>query len=250
MGGRSGGSGLLAKDVSYWLLRFFDFDVEPGKKYKYRVQLVLADVNNVSPSTSGRMVDKDAVEKEVLNRISKMKIPGIRYTEWSEPSPTVGIPLAGDVRVAGAKAANESLYNDEPRLDLMVTSFGMGEENQSVQAAKEEQGLRRGSVANMTEDVEVLVEAGDYIDEIKSFEFRTGITVVDIRGGEKLTRELLTPARALLMDPTGHLYVRREEKDFDEVNHHRLLFAKPDRGSPNVPFGGRREMGFDARGAR
>lgn len=249
-GGRSGGGGMLAKDVSYWLLRFFDFNVEPGKKYKYRVQLVLSDVNNVHPSNSGRMVDKDAVEKEVLSRQSKEKVQGIRYTEWSKPSPTVGIPLAGDVRVAGAKAANDSRYNDEPRLNLMITSFGIGEENRPIQAAKEEEDLRRGSVANMTEDVEVLVEGGNYIDEVKSFPFRTGITVVDIRGGEKLPNKLLTPAQALLMDPTGHLYVRQEEEDFDEVDHHRLLFAKPEKGSQGAPFGGRREMGFEMRDAR
>ena len=29
----------------HWLLRFFDFSVEPGKKYKYRVQLVMLDPN-------------------------------------------------------------------------------------------------------------------------------------------------------------------------------------------------------------
>ena len=30
---------------SHWLLRFFDFSVTPGKKYKYRVQLVMLDPN-------------------------------------------------------------------------------------------------------------------------------------------------------------------------------------------------------------
>src|SRR5262249_19707852 len=35
----------LPKGVDYYLLRFLDFSVEPGKKYKYRVKLVLQDPN-------------------------------------------------------------------------------------------------------------------------------------------------------------------------------------------------------------
>jgi hypothetical protein len=133
----------------------------------------------------------------------------------------------------------------------MVTSFGVDEENQAFQAVKEKEGFRRGNVANMTEGVEVLVEQGDYIDEIKSFDFRTGITVVDIRGGERLSRsrKLSAPAQALLMDPTGQLYVRREVKDIGEVEHHRMLFSEEERGSRNAfPDGGR--GGMNIRGGR
>ena len=35
------------KVVDHLLLRFFDFTVEPGKKYKYQVQLVLADPERI-----------------------------------------------------------------------------------------------------------------------------------------------------------------------------------------------------------
>jgi hypothetical protein len=252
MGGRSTSGMVVAQDVSFWLLRFFDFDVEPGKKYKYRVRLALVDVNSISTKGPGRRVDKDALDSTVLTRLSSAKGPkGIRFTDPSAPSPTVGIPLAGDVRVAGANAANARLHNDEPRLNLMVTSFGVDEENQAFQAVKEKEGFRRGNVANMTEGVEVLVEQGDYIDEIKSFDFRTGITVVDIRGGERLSRsrKLSAPAQALLMDPTGQLYVRREVKDIGEVEHHRMLFSEEERGSRNAfPDGGR--GGMNIRGGR
>ena len=40
------------------------------------------------------------------------------------------------------------------------------------------------------------------------------------------------------MDPTGQLYVRRELKDIDEVEHHRMMFAKPDKGSRGYEPGG------------
>ncbi len=39
----------LTKGVDYYLLRFFDFSVEPGKKYKYRVKLVIQDPNANMP---------------------------------------------------------------------------------------------------------------------------------------------------------------------------------------------------------
>ena len=201
--GSRGSGAVLARDVSFWLLRFIDFSVQPGKKYKYRVKLVLADVNNTNPRAPGRMVDKDALDSTVYARINQeaeearemgKKPPIVRYTDWSKPSQTVGIPLAGDVRVAGAKAPSDSLYNTEPQLALMVTSFGIDKDGQAFQVAKEKDSLRRGSVANMSEEAEILVEQGDYIDELKSFDFRTGITVVDIQGGDRLTRDLSAPA--------------------------------------------------------
>ena len=59
-----GGRGGLGADgeppVPHWLLRFFDFSVEPGKKYKYRVRLAMLDPNQsfgarrVEPSRSTR----------------------------------------------------------------------------------------------------------------------------------------------------------------------------------------------------
>src|SRR4051794_525265 len=48
-GTAAGQQSTLVKDVDFWLLRFFDYTVEPGKKYKYRVKLVLSDPNFGQP---------------------------------------------------------------------------------------------------------------------------------------------------------------------------------------------------------
>ena len=78
----------LSRGVDYKLFRFVDFTVQPGKRYKYRVKLVLQDPNF--------NVDKSFLSPEVLDRNPKVS----RVVEaWSEPSPTVGIPLAGGVRL-------------------------------------------------------------------------------------------------------------------------------------------------------
>src|SRR6185503_11114962 len=60
-----GQSNTLAKGVDYKLLRFFDYSVEPGKKYKYRVKLVLADPNVNIPS--------NMLAPAVLDRLAKAK---------------------------------------------------------------------------------------------------------------------------------------------------------------------------------
>ena len=55
----------LAERQDHLLLRFFDFTVEPGKKYKYQVQLVLADPNYPIPE------NQNALAPEVLDRRAK-----------------------------------------------------------------------------------------------------------------------------------------------------------------------------------
>ncbi len=231
-----GGGGGLGPDgeprAPHWLLRFFDFSVEPGKKYKYRVQMAMLDPNQ---NYQGRYVDAGSLDSAVINRVRDEKKARptrpnappptpFRLTEWSKPSRTVTIPLAGSVNVAGAKPATEQ-FNSEPKATLLIQSFGIDEKGNAIQAAKEKD-MQRGSVANMTEDAEVLADQGRAIDPYKAFKFQTDITVADIRGGERLTRKDTRPARVLLMGPAGQLFVQDEISDAEVVESHRATFAK------------------------
>jgi hypothetical protein len=255
-GGAGYGGANLAPQVPYWLLRFFDFSVEPGTKYKYRVQLVLQDPNQNS-DTSTRLVSSDSLDKKVLDRLKAEKQAAekagrkpprpIRMTDgWSDPSPTVSIPLAGNVRVASAKPASERA-NDEPATTLLVESFGVDEKGKATQAAKEED-FRRGSVANMTKDADILVEQGRAIDVQKNFPFHTGITILDIDGGSTLAKDVKEPARVLFMDQAGQLFVQSETDDADAVQLHRDIFAdeKDNKrgGRPNARGEGAGGQGF------
>jgi hypothetical protein len=241
-GGSRNTSSEMAPQVANWLLRFFDFSVEPGKKYVYRVQLVLQDPNdpNQHSETGNRLVNADALDKPVLDRLKAEKAVAdkagkqpkpIRMTAWSDPTPTVSIPLAGNVRVASAKPASDR-FNDEPVATLLVESFGSDDKGKAVQAAQEED-FRRGSVANMVKDAEVLISGGQQalIDVQKNFPFRTGVTILDIDGGDPLTKDIKKPARVLLMDPAGQLFVQNEVDDADAVQLHRDIFAEPDKKS-------------------
>ena len=229
-GMRADANGELMPQVPCWLLRFFDFSVEPGKKYKYRVQLVLQDPNQ--SSETGSLVSTDSLDAAVISRIKAEKAAKkkpLRVTDWSDPTPTVSIPLAGSVHVAAAKPASDR-FNDEPSTTLLVESFGSDDKGKSTQAAKEED-FKRGSVANMTKDVEVLGNQGSqtYIDLSPKFQFRTGITILDIDGGETLAKDVKKPARTLLMDQAGQLFVQNEIDDLEVVQTHRDTFADPDK---------------------
>ncbi|HVT29945.1 MAG TPA: hypothetical protein VHE81_18150 [Lacipirellulaceae bacterium] len=223
----------LTKGVDYYLLRFFDFTVEPGKKYKYRVKLVLQDPNyNLSqdmlaPAVLNRQ-DKEAREARAHN-LSK---PWYRMVEtWSDPSPTVGIPLAGSIRLVDASVPPAEKYNDEPFVRLLVTSVDFDDRNNPVQASVDtsespKKDFRRGYVANLVEDAEYLVDGNTAIDTYPNFKFLTGMTILDIDGGSQLTRDMTYPARILVMGPAGQFYVRNEIDDKPSVNYHRLLFEK------------------------
>ncbi len=214
----------LPPGVTDVLLRFFDFNVQPGKKYKYRVRLVLSDPNQ-DPDVRSQWLDP-----VVLERIEKQKAKNngepvvYRMTAWSKPSATIGIPFAGSVRLADAKAASDRVFNDEPSVDLLVESFDVDDTGRGMQASIEET-FRRGSVVNLTEDAEILVNRNQDLQKVDSFKFRTGITVLDIQGGERVSRDIVRPASVLLMSPAGQLSTRRELADADEVERYREIYS-------------------------
>ena len=78
------------------------------------------------------------------------------------------------------------------------------------------------------------------IDQVESFKFHTGITVLDVAGGESMGRETL-PAKVLLMGPAGELYVRNELEDKQAVEYHKAVFDKKNQGMPG-------EGGYPGRG--
>jgi hypothetical protein len=226
--GRQAMGATTAVDANFYLLRFFDFTVEPGKRYKYRVQLVLNDPNLPYLATP------NVLDPAVLNRLRN--IPrgkdgrpalDILPAPWSEPSPIVGVPGDGYVRLASTQPG------EEPTVNLLVEGFGrLPETGSLIQAAKVKEKVLRGTVANFVEASEFIIDEGTHVDRADKFSFTTGLTVLDMRGGEKLGRsDLTTPGRMILMGPTGGLFIRRELDDAEDVQTNRELFAKPRPGT-------------------
>jgi hypothetical protein len=230
----------LAKGVDFLLFRFFDFTVEPGKKYKYRVRLVLSDANFNLPDNvlAPAVLDRHRQEAQAAKAKNGQRQDIRMIEKWSDPSPTVGIPLSGGVKLVDVKTPSGDKVNDEPSATLLVDSFDTDEtdKNNAIQAANKKE-FRRGSVANMTEKADYLVEGGAAIDTDDKFHFVTGMTLVDIDGGRKLARDYTSPGRVMVMGPSGELYIRNELDDKPAVDYHHMVFEErhAELGGPGGP---------------
>lgn len=236
MGSRGGGmrgpgaqfdvNGEMIVDVPFLMLRFFDLTVQPGKRYKYRVQLILSDPNYQKP--------REQLDQTVSNRTRKPVI----FTDWSEPSMTIAVPQAGIVRVAESKSPRTGYYT-EPEATMLVESFSVDERGNAMQGSIELPATRRGAVMNYLGTVEVLVEQGRFIDKIDNFAIDTGVVVLDLSGGrttDGFSREKPEPTHALLMDATGRMYLRDELDDEIDVAIHRAVFAETEAGDAGGGF--------------
>ena len=103
-GGMPGGSAKSPdEDIDYKLIRMYDFSPQPGRKYRYRIRLLVRDPNNpnrpgqsefTAPARrhlSRQVIERIAKEREAARKANQM-IPFWRETQWSEPSPVVSLP--------------------------------------------------------------------------------------------------------------------------------------------------------------
>ncbi|HEY2412649.1 MAG TPA: hypothetical protein VGI40_10425 [Pirellulaceae bacterium] len=243
-GMRSSGPGQVAgqhetlpKGVDYYLLRFFDFSVEPGKKYKYRVKLVIQDPNFNLPQTAldATVLDRQAKEAQAA-KAKKLDKPSYRIVkEWSDPSPAVGIPMAGTVHLAETKIPSAEKVNDEPLVKMIVEAFDADEAGTPIQGVKE-MDFRRGYVANTIGDARYQPDP-TMVDTQSNFKFFTGMTLLDVDGGGKLTKDMTYPARVLVMGPAGELYIRNDTDDKPYVQSFHAIFDETTgrRGGPEGP---------------
>jgi hypothetical protein len=228
-------SGFPVNPVAYKLFRFFDYTVDQGKAYKYRVQLSVEDPNFPSePMMAARAAELD---RSVVNRLKALHPNGIesvesriywRLTDWSEESDVIRVGsdervIAGKVRAPAPKSVkvnNQSVAYEnpdlEPEVDLIVVDFD-GKETGDIPAEKT--GVKRGSMANFRSDAERIDVVKMQLKEVKAHQFNSNVLVVDIMGGEALPGgrdskdRLSAPGEALLMTPTGKLVTHSELKE-------------------------------------
>ena len=208
MGGMMGGGDLTLGEYVYdpknefILFRYFDSRVEPGRQYKYRVRLVLVDVN--------AMASEKTLDPAVIAR--KQKGGKFLFTEWSEETNVATVPQPGLVYVAGAKPASAGNPNAEPEAELIIKSL------EPVHAA--EIGISsmftRGAVLDLRQKAQVIWSSlfkPEEGVESPDFDFYSGLTLLDFDGGEKLTANMQAPARALLMNAGGRMVLQSELDD-------------------------------------
>ena len=202
------------------LFRFFDFHLEPNRRYQYRVQLVLKNPNFELP-------------ERYLQTADLGKSPYI-MSPFSDPTPAVGMTgfsevLAGPVKPASGivdASATIIIRNRDPETGATV--------------AFEFPGLKRGTLLNYiekkttqrvrgggTKDTGPLkpnpVDGSVTIaDEAK---FQSNELLLDILGGENIpgspTNRVTEPSGVLVLDQDGRLDVRGaladQVTDFDDA---------------------------------
>ncbi len=217
------------KPAEYRLLRYYDFSVDPAKRYRYRVRLLLQDPNN--PQEPTLAPDPSTLEGDVIARIEAAnKAAGRRVfwreTDWSEETAIVDFPptrriLAGKVTparydVLGPRA---KIFRKGPLATVMALVWDAG---QAVWVPGIVNELNLGSVVNFSKNVWVvdpLLLDGE-LRRLPAYPFETGFTVADIYGGEMLPSgnrksKLTVPGEVLLVGEDGSVSVRSEFDDAD-----------------------------------
>ncbi len=245
MGGMTGASPTGgAPDVDYKLFRFYDFTVEPKKRYRYRIQLWLEDVNyprnpQLAPPASSLSdaVSRRVNEKKAADAASKSR-KYWRETEWSEPSDIVSVPrqyqvYAGMVRtdkpvVIRDKGISYPKPGGEPNAQMMAVVWNpkYGADIPGII------NVFRGSVLDFTQNADVLHPMSLNILTLPEYKYQTGNIVLDIRGGDalpslnsSLKASDLSPGEFLLIDSAGEMVVHNELDDL--VSFRNLDFRKP-----------------------
>ncbi|HTN74405.1 MAG TPA: hypothetical protein VL096_04130, partial [Pirellulaceae bacterium] len=225
--------------VSYKLLRFTDFKVEPGRKYRYRARLTLENPNHPQKvatgvaSGAGGGVSKDpppqSLDRDVeagLRELAKEEAKKgkrifYRDTDWSEVSPVISLPdpitIAGGEVTPGreTKVPGGTVPTSEPSGKVMVIQW----DDFFAANVVGEADIARGTVLNFSpKEAEALHPLRLEFVKMKDYPIRANSVVVDLRGGEKLPggdpqEPLHAPGEIAVIDQNGQLVVHGEAQD-------------------------------------
>lgn len=203
------------RKTEFILFRYFDSRVEPGKQYKYRIRLVLGDVNANQPES--------LLDPKVNERKAKSK-SRFFFTDWSEESPVATVPQPGLVFVKGVKNSPNPNVT-ESQAELLVKSL-----DSTYAAEVGVSGLfTRGSVLNLKRQAQVIWSSlfdPQANPESPPFEMFSGQTLVDFDGGEKLPAAgQLAPIRVLLMGASGRMTLHNDLENTQPVDEFNAIIA-------------------------
>ncbi len=185
--------------IEYRLLRAFDYSVEPGKRYRYRVILGLTNPNHGLPPQ--QLKDPESARAEYLA---------------SQPSESTAVVTIPDGHRVLAGPVNAGTRYSEPSATLLVTAI---DKQEGLEAATELTRVRRGTLANAEQET-VRVRRPGFNDPAElTLDFRSNTLVLDIYGGRNLSNRrradpITSPGEILLLDAEGNMIVRNEMDDW------------------------------------
>lgn len=234
------------KNVVYKLFRFIDFDVQRGRQYRYRVNVMLEDPNHpqlptnttgtasVGREGAGGGIGNDpppaSLDKTVEERLRELKKEEektgkrkwYRETDWSEASSVVSINdpmqfVGGSVSPPREQPIAGTMARVAASEAVAKTIVVKWDDEYATNVVTQED-VQRGSTLNFTKDAEALHPVKLEYVELKDYRTRTDAVVVDIRGGERLPGStnkdpMTSPGQVAVIDHTGKLVVLDEAKD-------------------------------------
>ena len=208
--GRGAGTGAKVTKVNYYLFRFFDFDVEEGKTYQYKVKLYLANPNY-------------GLDVNLVEDGNSVLTPTVVSVE-SKPSNPVA--LGGESRIL-AEQIEGARPGQEPRMTIASIFFNTEDAKESLAEGKK---VVRGQVANFQGEQHKPIDLGGSMaystgaaDQGKRSDrvrvnHESDICVLDADGGMKIGgTDLRSPGRMLVLQPSGLLSVHSESEDKAEL---------------------------------
>lgn len=223
------------QEPQYWLFRFFDYTVEPGKKYRYRVLLMLDNPNK--GIASHLLQDPEDAAKKWLE------------TEWSEPTEVVSVPR--DTKLLAVSVKPPIRPWEEPSGRLKVVKWV----NRHGKEAFTEQLVRRGQVANFPglqfpeptgkkfgkgdDDMPGHVASKNKGGQPINVDYLTEAITLDMLGGWRLPGKdsLTVPGEILLLDSDGSLIIRGELARLEEQARAQASAAAAAAAGEDTPSG-------------
>lgn len=274
MAGMSGSPGMAI--AKFKLLRFTDTTIQPNRKYRYRVKLILEDPNNPyvgdlaprwDPSRSSplRKPSIQSMSPAALARVraaDTAKDPNTRpfllETDASEPSDIVELPPVNRYFAGKATAANGNslaigshpnvtytppILSTQPSTNLLTVGF---DSNLATDVPAEKEFFR-GSTLNFEKEVEVIHPSLLSIHPIGKYTFNNGSMVIDILGGSdipnvdtKRSDKVQEPSEVLLFDGEGNLQILDETDDVEGFRR----YLPPKIEEPKVPTPGMEQPAY------
>jgi hypothetical protein len=231
----------------YYLFRFFDFSVESGKRYVYRVQLAVSNPNfefNPVFLEKREYRDKKYLGDDV----------------WSKSSPAMSVPYDTSTLAVAVEQPRRAV--DNPIGSMIVTLW----KQSTGQKVYNEFAVERGQLLNFAN---AEVEAAKQMmmptttGDAEKADLLSNVVVVDMTGGKKLPivkpvipekrldqkgnalpgkgkdRDVYSMAEILVMETDGTLSIRSEIEDIDSIKklEGEDTSATPKGGTPGGGFG-------------
>ena len=263
-GGAGSGTATIAPP-KFKLIRLTDTDVLPGRKYCYRVRVWLHDPNHpvtgmIAPSIASLdgAVQKriSEIDADVKAGKRKPQYASVITSDWSAPSPVVGLPSTSRFFSVSTPPPKERelikgkpmVPEDQPKSEALV----VGWDTTKVVDVPAEVTVYRGSLLNLTQDLKAIHPALKALVDLPKYPLATNGIVADIQGGAPIPplekgspNAVHAPGEILIFDASGKMHVRDEVDDIENVRRYGIPKAPPPATTP----GGDGQPGFDPLGS-